>query len=205
MLPPSWYHLDYVLVCAEMDACKHDQNVWSTADTFQSCVLAFFSRGFLEILDVHYNSLATHALVASDSSLMVMLALTVRNKLHMKQLDVKTIFLNTPLQHEVGVRFPSGHVFALLHRSLYGLKQTSSYWYSQQHVRLMIFYLELLRSITDPCFYYKVRNDECLFFLVYVDDNACAYSNQSYFDAWLRRFGGVLGSGDKLDVKLLGM
>mmetsp|Transcript_43392 Transcript_43392/g.82782 ORF Transcript_43392/g.82782 Transcript_43392/m.82782 type:complete len:83 (-) Transcript_43392:46-294(-) len=40
---------------------------------------------------------------------MVRLSLAVRHKLHTKQLDGKTAFLNSPLEHEVRVRFPAGY------------------------------------------------------------------------------------------------
>lgn len=56
---------------------------------------------FLRTPDIHYNPLAMRMPVASGSALMVLLSLATRYNLHTKQLDVKTNFLNSPLEHEV--------------------------------------------------------------------------------------------------------
>lgn len=66
-------------------------------------------QGFLEIPDVHHDLLATHAPVASDSSLMLVPSLTVRYKMKLKQMDINTTFLNSLLDHEIWVRFPAGY------------------------------------------------------------------------------------------------
>lgn len=105
---------------------------------------------------------------------MVLVSLAVRYKLHMKQLDVETALLNSLLEHEVQIpayyNHPAGHTIALLHKSLHGLKHAASDWHALQHVRLMICYPYLLRSVADPCFYYKVQDGGHFFFLVQVDD-----------------------------------
>lgn len=46
-------------------------------------------RGFLEILDVYFNPDVTHALVASDSSLSIMISLVVKHDLYDKRLMSK--------------------------------------------------------------------------------------------------------------------
>lgn len=68
-------------------------------------------RGFLKISGAHFNSDATHAPVASDSSLLVMISLVLKHDLHFKELDVKTFFLDSPLAHEVWVSFLADHVY----------------------------------------------------------------------------------------------
>mmetsp|Transcript_36555 Transcript_36555/g.70156 ORF Transcript_36555/g.70156 Transcript_36555/m.70156 type:complete len:263 (+) Transcript_36555:948-1736(+) len=120
-------------------------------------------RGVLEIPDVHYDRLATHAPVASERSLLIMFSLTMKHHLHLKQMDIITAFPNVPLVHEVWVRFPagylhpSGHTFAKLDKSLYGLKQAAADWYTLQHTR-MPFESDLKRSVADACFCYKVKD-----------------------------------------------
>lgn len=109
---------------------------WTLGNTIERYTARWVVLGFLKILDVHYDPFAMHAPVTSDSSLMSLLSLTVRNKFQMKQLDVITAFLNYPQEHEVWVRFPAGydhplgHTFAILHKSLHGLKQAASDWYA---------------------------------------------------------------------------
>lgn len=50
-----------------------------------------------EIPGIHYYPVATHDLVASDSSLMVMLYMSVRHNPRLGQMDVKSAFVNSPL------------------------------------------------------------------------------------------------------------
>jgi len=164
-------------------------------------------RGFLEIPDKHFNYDATHAPVASNSSLLIIISLVVRHDLHFKQLDVKTACLNSPLEHRIWVRFsvgyvhPLGHSFAKLRTSLYGLRQAAADWYELQHRRLMAF--DLARSKADPSLYYKVQDGQFFFVLVHVD-YAVAHSDQMHFDAWLSCFRGLLDTDDYLDIKLIG-
>lgn len=58
-------------------------------------------RGLMEIPDVHLNPDATHAPVASDSSLLVYVSLVVTHNLYVKQLNLNVAFLNSPLTYEV--------------------------------------------------------------------------------------------------------
>jgi len=161
---------------------------WTLLNTIERYKARWVVRGFLEILDVHFNHDTTHAPVASDSSLLIMMSFIVRRDLHFKQLDVKTAFLNSPLEHDIWVRFPAsqvhplGHSFAKLRKSLYGLRQAAADWYDLQHRRLVAFNPLLSRSKVDPCFYYKVQDGQFFFVMVHVYEYAMAYSDQSYFD-----------------------
>lgn len=89
---------------------------------------------------MHYDPLTTHAPVASGSSPMVLFSTTVHHNLHLKQMNVKTAFLNLTFEHEVWVGFlvgydhPSREIFALQHTSLDVLKQATCDWYALQHV-----------------------------------------------------------------------
>lgn len=86
----------------------------------------------LKTPDVDQDPMGTRAHVASDSSLMVLLSSV--HQLHLKLIDVKTTILNSPLAHEVWVRFlaeykhPSGDAFANLHKFLYGPNHAASDW-----------------------------------------------------------------------------
>mmetsp|Transcript_23995 Transcript_23995/g.45601 ORF Transcript_23995/g.45601 Transcript_23995/m.45601 type:complete len:136 (-) Transcript_23995:280-687(-) len=126
-----------------------------------------------------------------------MISMVVRHNLHFKQLDVKAAFLNSPLAHDLSVRFHAGYVHALGHcfaklaKSLYGLRQAAADWYELQHYRMTSFDPKLIRSKADPCFYCRVEDGQYFFVLVHVDDCAMTYSNQNYFDAWLQHFRGV--------------
>lgn len=79
LMRPAWRCSYDVCLCTEMDAGQHDRTVQGALD----------SSNFLETPDVHYDPLAIHAPVASDSSLMSVVSLTMRYKLELYQLEVK--------------------------------------------------------------------------------------------------------------------
>lgn len=105
---------------------------WTHENTVGRYKSQWAVRDFLEIPCVHHDSLATYSPVASDSSPLTLLSLIMTHDLHLKQLDVNTAFINSPLLHEVWVRFltdyqhPFGNPFAKLYRLLHGLRQQQS-------------------------------------------------------------------------------
>mmetsp|Transcript_36402 Transcript_36402/g.69861 ORF Transcript_36402/g.69861 Transcript_36402/m.69861 type:complete len:194 (-) Transcript_36402:909-1490(-) len=164
-------------------------------------------HGFMEILDEHFSPDSTHAPVASDSSLLVMMSLVAIRVLKIKQMDAKSAFLNSPLIHDVWVRFPDGYVHSLGHsftklcKSLYGPKQAAADWYELQHHRLMALDPALERSHSTFCLHYRVKDGHSFFVLVYVDGYAVAYSDQQYFDECLAHLCGTPETDDFLDIK----
>lgn len=77
-----------------------------------------------EVSDAHFNREATHACVASDSSLLVIISLVVKHNVHFEQLDVKMALLDSCLAREMWVWLPDvyihllGHSFAKIHKPL---------------------------------------------------------------------------------------
>jgi hypothetical protein len=77
-----------------------------------------------------------YASVARLESIRILIAYATNHDFKLYQMDVKSAFLNGPLQELVYVEQPSGfkdprkpnHVF-LLHKALYGLKQAPRAWY----------------------------------------------------------------------------
>ena len=73
----------------------------------------------------------TFAPTARWESIRTLLTLTANNDWELRQVDVKTAFLNGPLDEEIYMRKPEilGQGFWRLHRGLYGLKQAGRQWY----------------------------------------------------------------------------
>ena len=110
----------------------------------------------------------------------MLLALAASQKWHLAQLDINTAFLNDDLFEEVYMELPHGYVpqkasssttsaklVCILHKSIYGLKQTSRQWN-----------IKLLKSLC--CVVQQSKSDYSLFtrgsgykfvgVLLYVDD-----------------------------------
>ncbi|GJT15672.1 retrovirus-related pol polyprotein from transposon TNT 1-94 [Tanacetum coccineum] len=121
--------------------------------------------------------------------------MVIRNKSHLVakgyahknflvyQIDVKTAFLNGPLQEEVFVCQPDGFVdpyfpnniyhlkkalYGLKKKALYGLKQASRAWYD----KISSFLIEhhFTKGIIDPTLFTRRYGDDILLVQIYVDD-----------------------------------
>jgi hypothetical protein len=92
------------------------------------------AQGFTQVEGIDYGE--TYAPVARLESIRILIVYATNQCFKLYQMDVKSAFLNGPLQELVYVEQPSGfedprkpnHVF-LLHKALYGLKQAPRAWY----------------------------------------------------------------------------
>lgn len=89
--------------------------------------------------------------------------------------DAKTAFLNGELDEEIYMRQPPGFTVngaeqqvCLLHRSIYGLKQSARVWNVKLHDVLTS--TGLKQSKADHCLYTYHGSDHNLYVLIYVDD-----------------------------------
>jgi hypothetical protein len=91
----------------------------------------------------------------------------------MEHTDVSTAFLNADLQEDIymyppdGVEVGEGMCY-LLHKSLYGLKQSGRNW----NIDIVAFFasIGLTQCESDPCLFFKITPDGTLHALIYVDD-----------------------------------
>jgi hypothetical protein len=91
-------------------------------------------KGYTQVEGLDFGE--TYAPVARLESIRILLAYATHHDFKLHQMDVKSAFLNGPLQEEVYVEQPPGfedskfpnHVYKL-HKALYGLKQTLRAWY----------------------------------------------------------------------------
>jgi hypothetical protein len=133
----------------------------------------FVARGFSQKEGIDYEETFSH--VARYISIRTIIALAVKMKWKLHQMDVKTTFLNGVIEEEVYIEQPQGfevedrktHVYKLK-KSLYGLKQAPRAWYGR--IDSFLTSLGFTKSKVDSNLYFKVMNDEPVILLLYVDD-----------------------------------
>ena len=80
-----------------------------------------------------YDYLETHSPIVRLETIRALLALAVKHKLYIHQMDIKGAYLNGTLKERVYMRQPegfddgSGHICRLI-KTLYGLKQAGREW-----------------------------------------------------------------------------
>ena len=162
------------------------------------------ARGFNQIAGVDYNE--TFAPTAKMNTFRIFLYLVAYYRLYEDQEDIKTAFLNSPIEEDLYVEVPAelsadnplnldlkvfGHlippknsrikyVFKLL-KSIYGIKQAPRDWYKTIN-NFLINRLKLQRSSFDHCLYFSFNNDNIILLLLYVDDLLIACSTRELLD-----------------------
>ena len=104
------------------------------------------------------------------------------------QMDVKSAYLNAPIDCELYIDQPEGYekssnskydkkLVYKLHKSLYGLKQSSNNWKSVTHD----FFMQngCKQSKSDNCIYTKICENEILIYIVWVDDMIIATNSEN--------------------------
>ena len=135
----------------------------------------YVARGYNQVYG--YDYFETYSPTAKMTSVRMLMQYAVQHDLVMHQLDVKTAYLNAPVDCEIFMSQVEGYVdteklnhVCLLHKSLYGLKQSGRNW----NILLTEFLKgnEFVASTADPCLYIsKSRTDLILY---WVDDIICA-------------------------------
>ena len=91
------------------------------------------AKGFTQIPGQDFNY--TFAPVARWDSIRAVLSIATLNDYELRQLDVKTAYLNGPLEEEIYMRAPPGlgAPYWRLCKGLYGLRQAGRQWYITLH------------------------------------------------------------------------
>jgi hypothetical protein len=104
------------------------------------------AKGFTQIPGQDFTF--TFAPVARWESIRTLLTIVACYDWELRQIDVKTAFLNGPLEEEIYMKKPDvlGYGFWLLLKGLYGLKQSGRTWYLELNERLQTIGLKRLQS-----------------------------------------------------------
>ena len=114
----------------------------------------------------------------------MLMQLAVQGDLVVHQMDVKTAYLNAPIDCEIYVEQPEGFeqegendekLVCKLHKSLYGLKRSGRNWNNMLHEYLSNEQFE--QSQVDAYVYTKNTNESKVTIIVWVDDIIIAASN----------------------------
>ena len=101
------------------------------------------------------------------------------------QRDVKSVYLQAPIDEDVYVTQPADYTVEekvwKLNKSLYGLKQSGRNWHTMLHKYLLE--LNFNPSSADACLYIKRDNGETMILLIWVDDIIIAGSSNLAIDS----------------------
>jgi hypothetical protein len=127
----------------------------------------------------------TYALVARLEAIRMLLAFASHHDFKLYQMDVKSAFLNGPIQELVYVEQPPGfedpkfpnHVFKL-QKALYGLKQAPRTWYECLKEFLLKQGFEIGKA--DPTLFTRKVDNDIFVCQIYVDDIIFGSTNHVY-------------------------
>ena len=149
------------LPCKWVFKIKYDRN--GNIQRFKARLVA---KGYKQISGIDFHE--TFSPVAKQSTLRLLLTLAAAKDLEIRNIDIKTAFLNGELEEEIFMEMPPGYQLDgkvwKLKKTLYGLKQAPRAWHKKLTEELHK--LGFLCSCANPRLF--IGNDALL--LVYVDD-----------------------------------
>ena len=135
----------------------------------------FVAKGYSQLPGIDYGE--TFSPTARMTSLRALVELSVEYGLVLHQMDVKTAFLNAPIDTELYVEQPQGYevkdqngeeMVCRLNKSLYGLKQSGRNWNEMLHSHFIA--QGFKQSLADSCVYSMCSDKEMTIVIIWVDD-----------------------------------
>lgn len=138
------------------------------------------AKGFTQIPGQDF--VYTFAPVARWESMRTILTLVAEHGMKLRQIDVKTAFLNGPLEEEIYMRRPSiaGPGYWKLKKGLYGLKQSGRQWYLELNSKLETIGFKRLES--DWSVYIRTDGNNRSYVTTSVDDMLIASNTDEESD-----------------------
>jgi hypothetical protein len=138
------------------------------------------AKGFTQIPGQDFTF--TFAPVARWDSIRALLSITALNDYELRQLDVKTAYLNGPLEEEIYMRAPAGFSspYWRLRKGLYGLRQAGRQWYLTLHDAYS--QLRYKRCESDWSVYIRRAEDRVTISATSVDDILLAANSKTESD-----------------------
>ncbi|MBW0485030.1 hypothetical protein O181_024745 [Austropuccinia psidii MF-1] len=129
------------------------------------------AQGFSQTQGKDYSK--TFAPTGQLNSLRTLILYAATSDLKFEQLDIKSAFLNAPIEETVYLTIPQGldrnkkHTCLKLKKAIYGLKQAPLAWYKCLSSWLIKFGFSISKA--DSCVFYLI-NDEPIWLFLHVDD-----------------------------------
>jgi hypothetical protein len=147
------------------------------------------AQGFTQVEGMDFEE--TYALVARLEAIRMLLAFAVHYDFKLYQMDVKSAFLNGPIQELFYVEQPPGfedpkfpnHVYKL-QKTLYGLKQAPRAWYECLKEFLLKQGFEIGKA--DPTLFTCKINKDIFVCQIYVDDIIFDSTNNDFCEEFSR-------------------
>ena len=141
------------------------------------------AKGYSQQQSVDYNE--TFSPTAKLTSIRMLMQVAVQNYI-LRQLDVKSAYLNATIDEEIYLEQPEGFVktndsgeklVCKLNKSIYGLKQSGRNWNNTFHTFLCS--ENFVQSSADHCVYTKHDKDSVIITIMWVDDIIIASNNNA--------------------------
>ena len=142
----------------------------------------FVAKGYSQAPGIDYHE--TFSPTVRITSVRILMQLAIQTGMVVHQMDVKTAYLNAPIDCELYIEQPEGYerkgpngqkLVCKLKKSLYGLKQSGRNWNCLLHGYLT--QERFIQSLADPCVYVKSTEFGLVIAIVWVDDIIIAGSN----------------------------
>ncbi|XXG71992.1 hypothetical protein AAC387_Pa07g1189 [Persea americana] len=154
--------------CKWIFKTKRDSN--GNVERYKARLIA---KGFTQKEGIDFKE--TFSPVSLKDSFRTIMALVAHLDLELRQMDVKTAFLNGYIDKTIYMaqpeNFESGdrkNMVCKLTKSIYGFKQASRQWYHKFHQVIISFGFET--NAVDNCVYHKFSGSKHIFLVLYVDD-----------------------------------
>ncbi|PIL25828.1 transcription factor [Ganoderma sinense ZZ0214-1] len=149
---------------------KHDAE--GAVSGFKARLVA---QGFSQVPGRDYHDDETFAPVSRLPSIRTILSLAARHDWELRQMDVKSAYLNGILEETVYMRLPPGfappeqsHLVCRLKKTLYGLKQAGRGWYKTLTAAMEN--MGFTRCVADHAVFYKREGESAIIVAASVDD-----------------------------------